>query len=135
MERSWLMRRENSGLVGCPRLPSICGRRSRICTVGANSTICSTVRRWTMSCGRPTPGGKDLFVVVHREVHCACRLGRRSALSPWCAELPTRSWPFSVPVERCDAATRPGPLRRLAVRDAGTGVTVAHAAFERLPMV
>ena len=78
-------------------------------------------------------GGRHSIVNVHLKVHRTCRLVRRSAVAVACSAArapPPQPWPYSVPVGRCGAASRPGPERRSDVRGEGT-VRVAPAAFGR----
>ena len=103
-------------------------------TRGTTSPNCSTMRRRTRSlrpllnmCQRP--GGKHITIVVHTEAHRACP-GECSG--PWrCSSRSPLPWPRSVPLGRRGVESRPGAWRRLAVRDEGTGVTVALSASWR----
>ena len=91
------------------RSPNYGTSTSRICTCGTMSTMSAAVCRRTPGCGRTSTRG----------------VGRAASTSPSPSNLQ-----YSVRSTPC-LVSRPRAWRRLAVRDEGTGVTVALAASWR----
>ena len=104
--------------------------------------ICSTVCRWTRSCGL-TP--------ARRSGQEPPSSGTLSSSRPWyrvsgswdgsyygtrpcnSSRTPPRSWPSSVPLGRSGAETWPGASAAEAARGASAPATDAHVAAVRLP--
>ena len=92
---------------------------SSVCRPGTVSTICSTVCRWTRTCGLPL----SVFLIKQPEE----RLGRRGA-SVVVTRRASRAlppWPCSVPLGLRGGCSRPRPWRRSSVHTASTHGSVA----------
>ena len=115
-------------------------RRGR---TGAESAICTTIRRGTRSCGLtperrsgrepPSSGTLSLssrlkYRVPGSEGWVLPERGRVLHLEP-------TPWPWlsPVPVGRCGATLQPGPSRRSSAHASAMSGAVAPAAFVRLP--
>ena len=115
---------------------TVCGTgSSRIFPMGAKSASCSTVYRWTRSCG--TEGSARLAGRLpqgsssNELKSTGWRRGASGTSRVLQLEPPPRPWPSSGAV-RCGAETWPWPQRSTAACVATTSAVVAACAAEQL---